>query len=71
MELSRSSLERLCELSKRTGLDICGEQGEYHTMVLDGPLFKKRVEIVSYSKHVEDSTMYISLEDLRLAERDA
>jgi len=71
VELSRSSLERLCELSKRTGLDICGEQGEYHTMVLDGPLFKKRVEIVSYSKHVEDSTMYISLEDLRLAERDA
>jgi len=71
VELSRSSLERLCELSKRTGLDICGEQGEYHTMALDGPLFKKRVEIVSYSKHVEDSTMYISLEDLRLAERDA
>jgi diphthamide synthase (EF-2-diphthine--ammonia ligase) len=24
-------------------IDLCGEQGEYHTMVLDGPMFKKPV----------------------------
>lgn len=27
------------------GLDVCGENGEYHTVVVDGPLFLKRLEI--------------------------
>lgn len=22
------------------GIDLCGENGEYHTIVVDGPLFK-------------------------------
>lgn len=71
LELTEGSVERLCELSKRTGLDICGEQGEYHTMVLGGPGFRKSIKIFSYSKHVEDSTMYISPENVRLTNKDA
>jgi uncharacterized protein (TIGR00290 family) len=70
VELSRSSLERLHELSERTGLDICGEQGEYHTLVSDGPRFRKSIKIASFSKQVKDSTMYISLESLRLVDKD-
>ena len=70
LELSRNSIERLCELSKKTGLDMCGEQGEYHTMVLDGPRFKKSIKMISYSKHVDDSTMYISSDNLQLADKD-
>ena len=31
------------DMEKR-GIDICGENGEYHTIVLDGPIFKKPVE---------------------------
>lgn len=26
-------------------IDICGENGEYHTFVIDGPAFKKRISI--------------------------
>ena len=70
-ELSPDSLERLCELSKRTGFDLCGEQGEYHTWVLDGPRFRKSVKIASFSKHTENMTMYILSDDLRLVGRDA
>jgi uncharacterized protein (TIGR00290 family) len=70
LELSHGSLESLCELSERTGLDICGEQGEYHTLVLDMPRFRRSIEIVSYSKHVNDSTMYISFENLRLVDKN-
>ncbi len=34
------------------GKDItpCGEAGEYHTLVVDGPLFKKRLEIIKSKK---------------------
>ncbi len=70
LELSRSSLERLCELSERTGLDVCGEQGEYHTLVSDGPRFRKSIKIVSFSKQVNDSIMYITLESLGLVDKD-
>lgn len=27
------------------GIDPCGENGEYHTLVVDGPLFKQRLEL--------------------------
>lgn len=41
-------------LSYLTGLDKgitpCGEAGEYHTLVIDGPLFKKRLEIKKSEK---------------------
>jgi uncharacterized protein (TIGR00290 family) len=34
-DLSLSLLERI----KKTGSDVCGENGEYHTFVCDGPIF--------------------------------
>lgn len=39
--LGRELNEETLELIQRTGVDICGENGEYHTMVVDGPLFMK------------------------------
>ncbi|WP_346945989.1 hypothetical protein [Clostridium sp.] len=27
------------------GADACGENGEYHTVVYDGPIFKKPVDL--------------------------
>lgn len=29
---------------KRTGSDVCGENGEYHTFVIDGPIFKRKID---------------------------
>ena len=31
---------------KTRNVDLCGENGEYHTLVVNGPLFKRRIEIV-------------------------
>ena len=42
--VDRSLLSDLKKLEKRKELDVCGEQGEYHTLVVDGPLFRKRVQ---------------------------
>lgn len=68
-ELSANTIQQLLEINQRTGLDICGEQGEYHTLATDGPQFKKRIRIESYSKRVHDSVMYIAIESVRLEER--
>lgn len=41
-DLSHEIIEEFSEL----GIDECGENGEYHTLVYDGPLFKEKVNLV-------------------------
>lgn len=36
--------EFISEMQKE-GVDICGEEGEYHTLVVDGPVFRKKIAI--------------------------
>jgi len=42
-------LSYLYELRQKHGIQLCGEAGEYHTFVTDGPLFKQRIEILETS----------------------
>jgi len=39
--LNRETLQEL----EKSGVDICGEGGEFHTFVVDGPIFSKEVTI--------------------------
>ncbi len=45
--LDRGAVEHLKALATSRPLDLCGEQGEYHTMTLDGPGFR---DVVSLGK---------------------
>jgi len=38
--------EFVSELARLENVDPCGERGEYHTLVTDGPLFNNRIEIL-------------------------
>jgi diphthine-ammonia ligase len=38
------------DLLKLGTVDPCGERGEFHTFVTDGPIFKKRIEILESEK---------------------
>ncbi len=42
------------DILKLGNVDACGEGGEYHTVVTDGPTFKKKIEIVETQKHKLD-----------------
>ncbi|MFW9991514.1 MAG: diphthine--ammonia ligase [Candidatus Odinarchaeota archaeon] len=44
-QLDEDILKSLIEMSKQTGLNITGEGGEYETLVLDAPFYKKRISI--------------------------
>jgi diphthine-ammonia ligase len=46
-EINKDFFDDLIELST---VDPCGERGEFHTFVTDGPLFKKRIEILEGEK---------------------
>ncbi|WP_432792581.1 diphthine--ammonia ligase [Peptacetobacter hiranonis] len=44
-ELNRETIEDIKRYSeeKNIEIDLCGENGEYHTIVVDGPLFNKKL----------------------------
>ena len=43
--LGKTLTKELIEKIKETGSDPCGENGEYHTFVVDGPIFNYRIEV--------------------------
>jgi len=43
------------------GVDGCGENGEFHTFVFDGPLFKKKLDIVKGSAICKDEYVFLPL----------
>jgi len=49
-ELNMETLEDLKKLHQRYGIHISGEGGEFETTVIDGPIFKKRIEILDAEK---------------------
>jgi uncharacterized protein (TIGR00290 family) len=42
------------DILKLGNVDPCGEGGEYHTVVTDGPTFEKKIEILETAKHKLD-----------------
>ena len=45
VELNKKTIEDIKRYSeeKNIEIDLCGENGEYHTVVVDGPLFNKKI----------------------------
>jgi uncharacterized protein (TIGR00290 family) len=70
-ELNSSAIAELQTIREQTGLDLCGEEGEYHTMVIDGPLFTRGIDIRSYSRHIADSLAYMEIRELELLDHAA
>lgn len=44
--INRTVDEGFAEYLRANGIDFCGENGEFHTFVTDGPLFKRAVRII-------------------------
>lgn len=63
-ELDDSAIAELCAICEQTDLDMCGEEGEYHTLVVDGPQFTRSIDIRSYSKCATDSLVYMNIHEL-------
>ena len=49
-ELDIDCLKSLKALSDEYEIDLCGENGEYHTMVVDAPIFKEKLKSLSSVK---------------------
>ncbi len=49
------------DLESISGIDPCGERGEYHTFVYDGPIFKKPIRFAIGKKMFKDEHWFLGL----------
>jgi predicted ATP pyrophosphatase (TIGR00289 family) len=69
--LDEEAVDDLSVLHRRYGVHIMGEGGEYETLVLDAPIFHKRIKIISYEKKWFDGQCrgHIEIRKLELQEK--
>ena len=68
-ELDAAAIAALRGIRERNGLDLCGEEGEYHTLVTDGPAFTRPIRIRSHATRTRDELAYMEISEMELAER--
>ena len=44
------------------GIDSCGESGEFHTVVVDGPIFKERIAVKMSDTIERDGYVFLNCE---------
>ena len=66
-KLDDAAIADLRGVRDHTGLDLCGEEGEYHTLVTDGPTFTRPIQIRSHSTRTKDLLAYIEFHEMELA----
>lgn len=60
--LGRKITHELVNELEQTGIDACGENGEYHTVVVNCPLFKKAIMLPEYKKVQHENYWFLTWE---------
>jgi len=70
-KIDLSLIEKLKELNKKFGINIGAEGGEFETLVLDCPLFKKKIKILQSDSAWDNKTNsgYLKIKDTALVEK--
>jgi len=64
--LTSELVEELCKLGTQSDFHPCGEQGEYHTFVTDGPIFKERIKVVDSRKVLREGYRFLDITSYRI-----
>lgn len=68
-ELDEEALKELDAIAEKYSINVSGEGGEFETLVIDGPNFFKRLEIVDSVKHWEGTRGELIIKKARLIEK--
>ena len=69
-EINPETLEKLVELNEKYQISLVGEGGEYESLVLDAPIFKKRIEIVEAETNYEDNSGVLVVKEAKLVDKN-
>jgi len=65
-EINTSTLHDLLKLNQKYQVSLLGEGGEYETLVLDGPIFNKKIELFQKEIIWNDNGGYLHVKEARL-----
>ncbi len=65
-KIDRDFLKQLAKLRETKEITPCGEAGEYHTFVIDGPLFNRRIEILATANVLREEHWFLEILDTEL-----
>ncbi|MBI5630317.1 MAG: adenine nucleotide alpha hydrolase [Elusimicrobia bacterium] len=63
--LDHKAISDMEALASATGLDICGENGEYHTLVLNGPNFRMGLQISAFDVRERAEMLYMDIREIK------
>ncbi len=63
------TVNSLLNLNKKFGISLIGEGGEYETLVLDAPYFKRKIQLLQVETIWEDDSGYLLVKKARLVDK--
>lgn len=62
-KVDESLVKDLIKLRDDCGINICGELGEYHTLAVDGPLFKRRLRVIDGNRVLREGYWVLDMRE--------
>ena len=69
-EINTETLKKLVELDEKYQISLVGEGGEYESLVLDAPIFKKRIEIIQAETNYENNRGVYAIKEAKLVDKN-
>lgn len=58
------------DIKQHRNIDICGENGEYHTLVLNGPIFRQKINITASQKVFRSGYWFLDIQNYQLQQKN-
>jgi len=68
-KIDSTTLKNLIELNHKYRISLVGEGGEYETLVLDAPFFKKKIQVLQTERIWENHSGYLLVKEAKLVEK--
>lgn len=68
-KVDRNLVSDLLKLKNESDIHLCGELGEYHTFVTNGPLFKRRIKIIDSNKLSKNGHRLLDISKYEITEK--
>jgi len=67
--LNHEALRDLIALNQQYGINVCGEGGEFETLVLDAPIYRRRIRIVEARRVWRGDSGFLVVENAELEDK--
>jgi len=68
-KIDSATIKNLVELNDKHQISLVGEGGEYETLVLDAPFFKKRIQVLQTERIWENHSGYLLVKEAKLVDK--